>query len=152
MKYTHWSVPQYSSEHVIITNMSNPNSNLLVIVLSVLLRFTDSGYPFGIFKLFFDRITTCTKYKPGFFFEEISVTSAVIVCVLFYPYVFSHTIEMTGFVFHFSVGEMFVCPRTLSIVSFSYYLLPSSTWDTLIKQHLTELFKASTYWPLPHKT
>jgi len=26
----------------------------LVIVLSVLLRYTDSDYPFGIFKLFFD--------------------------------------------------------------------------------------------------
>ena len=39
---------------------------LLAILLSVLLRFTDSDYPFGIFKLFLERRTCCTLYKLTF--------------------------------------------------------------------------------------
>jgi hypothetical protein len=39
---------------------------LLIIVLSVLLRFTDSDYPFGIFKLLF-----CST--QGFFWHQISI-------------------------------------------------------------------------------
>jgi hypothetical protein len=36
---------------------------VLAIVLSVLLRYTDSDYPFGIFKLFFDI------FKQHFYFR-----------------------------------------------------------------------------------
>jgi len=36
---------------------------LLAIVLSVLLRFTVSGYPFGIFKLFYLFLAIMNKYN-----------------------------------------------------------------------------------------
>jgi hypothetical protein len=42
--------------------------SLLVVVLSVLLRFTDPDYPFGIFKLFFRRELTYTCYSFFFLF------------------------------------------------------------------------------------
>jgi hypothetical protein len=41
---------------------------LLAIVLSVLIRFTDSDYPFGIFRLFLTRFTILLKKKKE---EEI---------------------------------------------------------------------------------
>ena len=39
----------------IVTDITTWNSEYLAIVLSVLLWFTDSDYPFDIFKLFFDN-------------------------------------------------------------------------------------------------
>jgi hypothetical protein len=36
---------------------------LLAIVLSVLLRYTDSDYPFGIFKLFLKQMSLCVHIK-----------------------------------------------------------------------------------------
>ena len=42
--------------------------SLLVVVLSVLLRFTDSNYPFGIFKFFFRIELPYTCYSFFFFF------------------------------------------------------------------------------------
>ena len=42
---------------------------LLAIVLSVLLRYTDSDYPFGIFKLFFIRYTQSRKIGKPYNFK-----------------------------------------------------------------------------------
>jgi hypothetical protein len=46
-----------------IRRFLNENDPLWAIVLSVLLRFTDSDYPFGIFKLFFggERVVSINK-------------------------------------------------------------------------------------------
>jgi hypothetical protein len=59
---------------------------LLAIVLSVLLRFTDSHYPFGIFRLFYnqmegniDRIHDDSLYWPG---TDTSIKSGVVELVL----------------------------------------------------------------------
>ena len=43
---------------------------ILAIVLSVLLRFTDSDYPFDIFKLFL-RINNISKLSPFFYFVAV---------------------------------------------------------------------------------
>jgi hypothetical protein len=43
---------------------------ILTIVLSVLLRFTDSDYPFDIFKLFL-RINNISKLPPFFYFVAV---------------------------------------------------------------------------------
>ena len=48
----------------------------LSIVLSVLLRYTDSDYPFGIFKLFFDY-PTCLLLAKKIFFTNIIVGGLV---------------------------------------------------------------------------
>ena len=43
---------------------------LLAIVLFVLLRYADSNYPFGIFKLFFNNFRNSYKYLKKKYFDQ----------------------------------------------------------------------------------
>jgi hypothetical protein len=54
----------------------------LVVVLSVLLRFTDPDYPFGIFKLFFRIELTYTCYSFFFFFFFFNNNIILFKCLL----------------------------------------------------------------------
>jgi len=52
------------------------------IVSSVLSRFTDSDYPFGVFKLFLLRKIPNQKYKVTFFHDWIVILTGILVANL----------------------------------------------------------------------
>jgi len=54
-------------------------------VLSVLLRYTDSDYPFGIFKLFVrvtNKYTDLTFHVAVLFYQNVTICDSDIGCVL----------------------------------------------------------------------
>jgi len=75
----------------------------LAIVLSVL-RFTDSDYPFGIFKLFFMAIVLSCDVRYDFhgkiMFGSTSLPLVLLTFVLYlrYLYLFKHTVVYVDFI------------------------------------------------------
>jgi hypothetical protein len=77
---------------------------LLAIVLSVLLRYTDSNYPFGIFKLFLPFRST--SVHPGF--SGVRITRSSVLCVCFVercislcPFSFDHCVVCAASIYGF---------------------------------------------------
>jgi hypothetical protein len=75
---------------------------LLTIVSSVFLRYTDSNYPLGIFKLFILR------YTVNLSILVINTISVQIICYLDNCREFLHSFHGVLFLFHFNFREIAV--------------------------------------------